>query len=168
MAEINMPQRNGKKKKQTPRIDFTPMVDLGFLLITFFIYTTTIARPNAMVINMPVEGPPGKIPEESTITIIPVKGHNLVYYEGNLNGGEHLKHCSVNDIRTVLLNKKNQVKALPASFSKAAHKVYVLIKPNDDSQYGDMVQLLDEMNITDIDNYMLLSVTPEEKALLEK
>ncbi len=168
MADIHMPQRNGKTKKHTPRIDFTPMVDLGFLLITFFIYTTTIAKPNAMTINMPTEGPSTEIPEESTITLIPVKGHNVMYYEGKIEGAEKLKKCAISNLRPVLLNKKKQVKELPASFTKAAHKVYVLIKPNDDSQYTDVVQLLDEMQITDIQNYILMDITVEEKALVGK
>ena len=45
MAELNMPQKAGKRKMHSLRVDFTPMVDLGFLLISFFMLTTTMANP---------------------------------------------------------------------------------------------------------------------------
>ncbi len=61
MAEIQVSGKHGRKAA-TPRIDFTPMVDLGFLLITFFMMTTTMSAPKAMDISMPYKpAPPGEV-----------------------------------------------------------------------------------------------------------
>ncbi len=170
MADLDISRKGGKRKTQTPRMDFTPMVDLGFILITFFIYTTTMAQPNAMELNMPSKEPtdvPTVFVAESTITLIPVKEHNVVYYSGALTDKDQLKIVTVDKIRDVLLNKKRDVSMLPAKFSADAHKLHVLIKPNDDCKYDDVVQLLDNMNIVDIPYYALVDITLEEREWAE-
>ena len=50
-------KRNGVKKmyKKNTGVDLTPMVDLGFLLLAFFIFTSTLAKPNALSIKFPCE-----------------------------------------------------------------------------------------------------------------
>lgn len=170
MAELNMPQGRGKRKLSTPRIDLTPMVDLGFLLITFFMYTTTLAKPATMEIKMPYTGDadPTPVAEESVITLIPTKDHRVVYYEGFLTGFDQLRQCPISNLRSVMLKKKSTVAALPASFSARAHKVFAIIKPADDCTYGDVVQLIDEMLIDGIADYAIVDVAAEEKDALQK
>ena len=171
MADMNMPQRSGKRKLSTPRIDFTPMVDLGFLLITFFMYTTTLARPAVMEIRMPTDEPvndPTPVPAESVITLIATKDHRVIYYEGFLTGFAQLKQCSVSGIRSVLLKKKSAVASLPPTFSAKAHKVFAIIKPGDDCTYGDVVQLLDEMLIDGIGDYAIVDLAAEDKDAMQK
>ena len=171
MADINLPQKAGKYKSQTPRIDLTPMVDLGFLLITFFMYTTTLAKPATMEINMPsieANDTPPEFIAESTITLIAIKGHQIVYYEGILNDPAQMKQCSFAQLRAILLKKKREAALLPATFSRAAHKMYALIKPADNSTYGDLVQLLDEMLVDDIPFYTIVDVSSEEKVWMQK
>src|SRR3977135_3715048 len=95
MAEMEVKSGGGHKKgpgvkkgkKLSTRIDLTPMVDLGFLLITFFMYTTTLAKPKTMEINMPYKDPndkvePNKIKESVALTILLSKNHRVYYYEG--------------------------------------------------------------------------------------
>src|SRR5436190_11483885 len=84
MAEIS--QEGGKKgggkkrsKKMSTKIDFTPMVDLGFLLITFFMLTTVLSKPYFFSIAMPVDGPPNEVPEDGALTVI-LSGNNKIYY----------------------------------------------------------------------------------------
>src|SRR3978361_636825 len=98
-----------KAKKLSTRIDLTPMVDLGFLLITFFIYTTTMAKPRTMEIRMPDTRPtdePTAFSAESTITVIPVKDHRVIYYCGQLTKPEQLLKSDCAKIRGILLSKK--------------------------------------------------------------
>src|ERR1700744_6293816 len=95
MAELDTSSSGGKKspgvkksKKLSTRIDLTPMVDLGFLLITFFMFTTTLARPKTMEINMPYKDPnmkiedQNKIKESVALTVLLSKNHKIYYYEG--------------------------------------------------------------------------------------
>ncbi len=171
MAELDVPQKAGKHKRHSLQIDFTPMVDLGFLLITFFIFTTTMAKPKVMDINMPstdTTDSPTAFIEESTITLIAVRNHKLVYYEGALKDIGQLKYAGIEDARGILLNKKNRVAGLPLSFSHEAHKLHVLIKPDSDCKYQDVVSLLDEMNIIDVPYYAIMDLSVVEKKWLEK
>ena len=169
MADIITTQKKGRRKMQSTRIDFTPMVDLGFILITFFIYTTTIARPGTMEVKMPSNDTTGHrtvFAEESTITLIPVKGHKVAWYYGQLNNRDQLKVQTVDEVNDCLLQMKKKVAALPSTFSADAHKLHVLIKPNVDCKYEDVVHLLDDMNIVDVTYYALIDITPEEKQMI--
>ena len=172
MAEITAPEKTGKRKNRTPRIDLTPMVDLGFLLITFFMFTTTLANPKALQITTPdsidsTDRPTTYI-AEATVTLIPVSGHEVVCYNGALPSKEQIKTVPMVGIRRVLLDKKNAVAALPATFSKEAHKLHVLIKPDASSRYADLVSILDEMTIGDVPYYAITDLTADEKGMLKK
>ena len=171
MAEIIAPQKSGKRKLQPPRLDLTPMVDLGFILITFFIFTTTLVKQQVMKITMPSKestDKPSVVIEESVITLIPVKNHNVLWYEGSYKGPGLVKTDPLSNVRQVLMEKKQCVARLSASFSAAAHKMYVIIKPNDDCKYADLVQLLDELIIINAPDYTLMDLSPEEKDMLSK
>lgn len=172
MAEITLPQKSGKRKLPLPRIDLTPMVDLGFLLITFFMYTTTMTKSKVMDINLPTtQAPPEptSYPEESTMTVIPVSNHKIIYYSGTLKTKEQLHITSfsaTHGIRDILIQKQTTARQLPATFSADAHKLHILIKPADNSTYDDVVKILDEMNILAVPCYAMLDVSAEEKELI--
>ncbi len=98
MAEIDTSGGGKKKgpgvkkaKKLSTRIDLTPMVDLGFLLITFFIFTTTMSKPKTMEINMPVdkkdikEDEKNKVKDYTAMTVLLSKEHRVYYYIGLAN-----------------------------------------------------------------------------------
>src|ERR1700733_2243624 len=95
MAELDTSGGGGKKspgvkksKKLSTRVDLTPMVDLGFLLITFFMYTTTLAKPKTMEINMPYKDPKLKVEDQNklkasvALTVLLSKNSRIYYYEG--------------------------------------------------------------------------------------
>jgi len=171
MADMQLPQKNGKRKVHTLRVDLTPMVDLGFLLISFFMYTTTMAKPKTMQVDMPIpEGPHMPFCEECSITLIPAKNHRVVYYKGALEHPEKLGVTGFENtgLRAELAREQRQVKALPASFSKDAHELHVIIRPNDDCTYEDLVKILDEMSILDIRYYAIADITAAEKELVTK
>src|SRR5476651_2016745 len=71
-----------KAKKLSTRIDLTPMVDLGFLLITFFIFTTALSEPKAMRLNLPDDGEGMTAPESKTLNLVLASGNRVYYYHG--------------------------------------------------------------------------------------
>src|ERR1700712_5448214 len=100
-----------KSKKLSTRVDLTPMVYLGFLLISFFIFTTTLSQPTALKLNLPKDTDK---PEEQTktkasgaLTIMLGKDRQLFYYEGELApDGSNFKPANFKDIRDEVLSKK--------------------------------------------------------------
>ena len=169
MAELNVPQKGGKRKVAVPRIDLTPMVDLGFLLITFFMFTTTLAQNKKLEINMPSNDATEQhttFPEESTITVMPCNNHHIAYYEGTLKEASQMHFCTLAQMRAILERKKKQSAELPAKFSKDAHQLHVLIKPNYDSKYSDLVAMLDEMLILKIERYAIVDILPDEVKMI--
>lgn len=85
MAELTAsekPGRRGSRNRQVPRIDLTAMVDLAFLLITFFIMATSLAKPKAMDLAMPVKGPSEPVPESRTMTICLGNNNHALWYTG--------------------------------------------------------------------------------------
>jgi hypothetical protein len=95
MSEImSSGQQAGKYKRHTLKIDMTPMVDLGFLLITFFIFTSSISESKALKLTMPATGPPVKISELKTLTVLLAKDDIIYYYFGKFVPGRQLAHTS--------------------------------------------------------------------------
>jgi biopolymer transport protein ExbD len=176
MAEIDTSSGGGKKdgkvraKKQSARVDMTPMVDLGFLLITFFVFTTTFSKPNMMKLNMPEkpkdDQPPetADIKESNTITIIMGKDNRIFYHQkSSKNLTPELlieSDYSRDGIRTAIL--KGKVNAI------SPDKFTVVIKPTDDANYKNTVDILDEMSITKSELYAIVDPSKEELAVYDQ
>lgn len=148
-------------KKGAPRVDMTPMVDLGFLLITFFMLTTTMTQQAAMDINMPFDD--GKnttlgVGEDHALTIILGKGNKIFYYQGLKNPELKLTDFSPNGIRKILLDKKKSI----------GPKMSVLVKPMEKSRYKNIVDILDELALTGVPSYALVKIVQEDKDLVFK
>jgi biopolymer transport protein ExbD len=108
--------KGGKKrgKKMSTRVDFTPMVDLGFLLITFFMLTTSMNKPKTMEINMPVKEkdinePEQKVKASQAVTLLLTQDDKVVYYFINAQTGEpetpQITDYSKGGIRATLLRE---------------------------------------------------------------
>src|SRR5664279_3307188 len=100
-----------KSKKQSTRVDLTPMVDLGFLLITFFVFTTTMSQSTAMNMNEPKDDPDQelKVKNSGAMTILLGKGDQVYYYYGQLQAdklSEQFKSANFKDIRGLIVSKK--------------------------------------------------------------
>ena len=176
MGEIQTSASGGKRRKlTTPRIDLTPMVDLGFLLITFFMYTTTLAQPKVMELQMPHKldkgVPPVVIPGEATLILLPAAKHQVAFYSGLDNTAQSLAWCRFsgkNSLRILLLKEDARIQALPSSFSQEAHKLHVLIRPDTSAAYEDIVRTLDELAIAGVPYYTMMHITPGEQAAIKK
>lgn len=150
-----------KQKKLSTRVDLTPMVDLGFLLITFFIFTTALSKPNTMKMFLPTEElktPPTEIAKSKVLTLLPAADNIVYYYYGDNPLAMQQTNFGEDGIRKIILDKRKEV---AAKFGDAKETV-VLIKPTDKSTYQNMVDVLDEMLINNISRYMLLDVNEQE------
>lgn len=169
MAEIVQQQKGGRRKLPVPRIDLTPMVDLGFLLITFFMFTTTLEQARSLVLNMPSkEGTetPTAFPEESTITVLLGSGHRVVFYKGSSLVPENLHDTSFNGLSRVIAAQQSVCKGLAASYSADAHELHVIIKPTNDCHYEDVVHVVDFMLIHRVEKYAIVDPIPAEVEML--
>jgi len=158
MAEITTNAR-------VARVDMTPMVDLGFLLITFFMFTTTLSTPNMMKLNMPeteVEDSPPPIGETNTLSLILGKDNRVFWHQKNFNELDTDLLQEVNygiSLRKLILEKRKEAKN-PDFYT-------VIIRATDDANYKNAVDALDEMAITKQDRYLLADITPKEKLVYE-
>jgi biopolymer transport protein ExbD len=152
-----------KAKKLSTRVDLTPMVDLGFLLITFFIFTTTMSQATAMKLNLPKDTDKpeeqNKVKESGVLTLLLGKDDRVYYYEGTLaNDASNLKTSNFKDIRSEILSKKRSTN--PEDF-------VVVIKPDADCTYKNVVSMLDEMLINDVKRYATVEISPVEYQLIQ-
>jgi len=168
MAEMDTSSGGGHKKgpgvkkgkKLSTRVDLTPMVDLGFLLITFFIFTTTVSQPTAMKLFLPkdVDKPEeqNKVKASAVLTIMPAKNDQIYYYEGD--DPTKLQSSNFKAIRDVILDKKRRTD--PKDF-------VVVLKPTQDATYKNAVNILDEMTIDEIHRFALVDISPDEYKLIQ-
>lgn len=170
MAEIQQQADSGKggkkrSKKMSTKIDMTPMVDLAFLLLTFFMLTTTFAKPSVMQISMPVKPKPDDpepiaLKASEAFTILLAQDNKIYYYEGLLDANTkpqlQASDYTPNGIRKVLLERRARVP-----------KTTVLIKADDKANYKNMVDILDEMTITDQKKYALVDITKDDDDLIK-
>lgn len=183
-----------KAKKLSTRVDMTPMVDLGFLLITFFVFTATMTTPTTLDLNMPKdikkEDEQTEAKESGALTIMLGKANQVYYYEGKLEvseGKNNFKSTTFKGIRDILLEKKRSVIAAhqhDATCPKAQERakaagdpdwqdackdrdLVVIIKPNDEATYKNTVDILDEMTINRIRTYAMVKILKEENDLIK-
>ena len=166
MAEISN-QGGGKKdgkvrsKKTSTRIDMTPMVDLAFLLLTFFVMTTTLNKPQTMEITMPEkpknEDKPPVVNEKRVLTLVLGQDDKVYWYLGITDPKIEVTDFSPNGVRNVLMKENAEIKDM-----------VVLMKPSDESRYKNVVDILDEMNISNIGRYALVEITDVDKQLIKE
>jgi biopolymer transport protein ExbD len=158
MAEIENKKDKGNNKKplfvkRNTRVDLTPMVDLGFLLITFFVFTTTMSAPTVMHLNMPFDKvpPDDLVCESCVLTVILAKNNTIQYYEGMRPSHAALKETFFgNDgIRKIILQKRKLVQKLKGT----ADDFVLIIKPSPESTFQNFVDIIDEVTINDVKRY---------------
>ncbi|RYF97665.1 MAG: biopolymer transporter ExbD, partial [Chitinophagaceae bacterium] len=160
MATLNIPQSGKAAKGRTRRpiagVDLTAMVDLAFLLITFFMLTTSLAKMKAMNIIKPVpitnEVDLMPYPASRTMTILLGKNNQAVYYMGETEKAV-MKTVDLKTIKSQILANKLVVEKTHST--PRDKQMLVVIKPTSTSKYKNFVDVLDEMNITNIQSYTI-------------
>lgn len=193
MAEVNTGGGNDKggkrkQKKITLRVDFTPMVDMNMLLITFFMFCTTLSKPQTMEIALPdkhaTEVDKPKIKPERAMTILAGADNRVFYYVGmpDYNDYTSVKETTytADGLRKVLLERNSAVVSKinvlkekrknkeiteeefvlqKLEAQKIKEALVVVIKANDDASYKNMVDILDEMLICNVGKYAIVDFT---------
>ncbi len=188
----------GKKraKKHSSHIDMTPMVDLGFLLLTFFVLTTQFSKPKTMEINMPVKPKDTlnttKIDDETALTILLTeKTEKIYYYYGKFKSETSILKTadySKEGIRKVFRDRNKSVmdKILELKEKVAKHQiadttykrmaiaakgdkkaVFVIVKADEKAKYKNVIDVVDELMVAEIGKYALVDISPAEKELIK-
>lgn len=161
MAEVGSPesrQKRGHKKKRKVRrigvrIDMTPMVDVAFLLLTFFMLTTTFMKPQTMEINLPPKDVTVPV-AQSNVFILRVNDEGVLYW----NVGENpIKQTNMKELRNLF-----------TSNSKANAKMVFLLKVSRQAKYTNMVDIMDELNLANITRFSIAPFTDEDNEELLK
>lgn len=179
MAELDTSSSGGHKggkkraKKSPGRVDLTAMVDLGFLLITFFMLTTTMNKPKAMDIVMPSKDKikTDEIPEveaSKVLNLIIGKDDKLYWYEA-VDGGvppqmEIADLTNPMDIEKLIIDKQKKVAAKWGN----SNEMIALIKTMPDAKYKNLVFILDEMPVTKTGKYAIVDLAKPEQAMVEQ
>ncbi|MCE7042259.1 biopolymer transporter ExbD [Dyadobacter sp. CY312] len=165
-------------KKMSTRVDMTPMVDLGFLLITFFMLATTMSKPTAMSVFFPDKQEDKK--EEQTeplkaskVLTLFMGANDDVYYLDGVSADDDNAQASLKttrhgaELRDVIFASQRRINAANPKDDKGNEAFVVVIKPTDVSSYKNMVDVLDEMAITKSKRYALVDfLSDAEKKVL--
>ena len=177
MAELNTGDSGGGKggkvrsKKANGKVDLTAMVDLAFLLITFFMLTTSLSKPQSMDLGMPEKDPktpPILIADARTLTILIGDNNKLQTYMGQFASPiEAPKDIAYgkDGIRLKILEK---IKSVPIEMGDAKKGLIVIIKATKKSSYKNLVDILDEMAIAKVPTYAIVDIEKEEATLVKE
>jgi biopolymer transport protein ExbD len=162
-----------RSKKQNSSVDLTAMVDLAFLLITFFMLTTSLSKPQSMDLGMPDKDEEVKndvkVDENRTMTLLLGDNNKLMYYMGIMNAPMAPKQVAYGGagIREEILKRKKEVLQYSTNRGKPDQGMIVIIKPSKLSNYKNLVDVLDEMAISDVPTYAITDISPEEAKLVD-
>lgn len=183
MAELNTGDsgkgKGGKvrSKKSNAKVDLTAMVDLAFLLITFFMLTTSLSKPQSMDLGLPDKDEKDKpekdikVDQRRTMTIMMGDNDKIKWFHGLLEapepGGAPTDAVyGRNGLRKEILKRVASVPQVTGDKDKG---LIVIIKPSKKSTYRNLVDVLDEMNICKVPTYAIVNdITPEEQKLVDE
>ena len=156
-----------RSKKASTRVDLTAMVDLAFLLITFFMLTTTLSKPKAMDLTMPDKDEQTKdqmpMAASRSMTLLLGANNKVEWFIGEPGKSQPTTEgFGKNGLRKTLIEKGKEIQQSTGKF------MFVLIKPSDKSNYKNVVDTIDEMNITGVQSYAIVDILPAELELLKR
>ena len=158
-------------KKLSTRVDLTPMVDLGFLLITFFIFTYHMSEPTAMKLFLPAgERADTEVKESGALTVIPAENNQIFYYHGKLEaalaaGAYGYTNYSIKDgLGAIIRAKQNALDKIKPGMRK---DLMLIIKPTDGSKFENLVNTLDEVAINAVAHYAIVPISDAERLAMK-
>lgn len=172
MAEVIAQEKQGgsKQRKKLIRVDMTPMVDLGFLLITFFMFTTNFTKPNVMDLGLPAKNPHPPIindvviDQKNQITFILGKDNRVFYHQSNK------EELNKNNLKETNFSGINITKIISEAYNNAPNKgkFTIIVEPTDDANYKNFVDVLDNIAISKKERYGVTDIKPWEKKVYEE
>lgn len=160
MAEVQTAESKGgktalglrKRKRVGVRVDMTPMVDVAFLLLIFFMVTTVFRRPLAMEMNLPEKDATVKIKESNVMTIFVNEDGTMVYDVGKRG----IQPLSWDELRETCV--------LESDYNP---ELVILVKVARDAKYINMVDMLDTLDEAKMQRFSIIPMTDADKALME-
>ena len=167
MAEVITQEKSGgKQKKKNVKIDMTPMVDLNFLLLMFFMFTSSFSKPNVMDLGLPAKSthpPTNQIGDKNQITFIIGENNRIFYHQSNE------KDLTEAGLKETDYNSLNVSKIISEAYQKAPKKdiFTIMVKPTDDANYKNFVDMMDNISISKKERYGISDIKPWEKKVYE-
>ena len=166
MGMVDTPERRGKKggrkrKRIGFHLDMTPMVDVAFLLLTFFMLTTTFAKSNTMEINIPPETGEVSIAERNVMTLR-VPGDGFAYWSLGETAPHRTQLYDQTAGGVAVLSK--DVRQLLQQQSAANKKLVIVVKISEKAKYRSLVDIIDELNLLKIDRFSLDDFNAQDEA----
>jgi biopolymer transport protein ExbD len=175
MAELNTGDSGGGKdkkvrsKKQNSKVDLTAMVDLAFLLITFFMLTTSLSKPQSMDLGMPKDSKDIiKIADARTMTVLLGPDNKLKMYMGQFVSPIEAPKDVTYGKDGIRIDIQKRSKSVPIEMGDPKKGLIVLIKASKKSNYKNLVDILDEMAISKVQTYAIVDITKDEDNLFTK
>ncbi|WP_448701482.1 ExbD/TolR family protein [Mucilaginibacter sp. AW1-3] len=171
MAELNSsPEKTGGKtprKKLNARVDLTAMVDLAFLLITFFMLTTSLQKPKMFNLAVPDNSEPGglPVPASRSMTIDIGKDGKVLSFRGMPDQPLTEPKVTSDGNKGIGIAIIEMKKLIESSTNK---DMIVLVKASDHSVYNNLVNVLDEMSIAGIERYAVTDIQPKDVDMLKQ
>lgn len=167
MAEMNIPVKNGTKspKKMSTRVDLTPMVDLGFLLITFFMLTTTFNKPQAMEVNMPKKADEQErsiVKASKVLTLVMADNDKVYFYRGIDDPIVDSTDFSNTGVRKAIFEAQKAVKNQHGD----EKELIVRLASQYKAKFRNMVDVLDEMSITNTQHYAIVAYSANDSLIV--
>lgn len=171
MGMVDSPNGNHQAKKgrrQRKRLgfhlDMTPMVDVAFLLLTFFMLTTTFSKSNTMEINMPPETGEVRIAEQNVMTVR-IAGDGMAYCSLGEEVPRRIALYEPSDSRRMVLS--GELRSLLREQTAANRKMVIVVKISEKAKYKNLVDLIDELNLMKIDRFSLDDYTDRDEAAIK-
>jgi biopolymer transport protein ExbD len=147
-------KKHKKKRRLRIRIDMTPMVDVAFLLLTFFMLTTYFSKPQTMELNLPADEKAQVEVAESNLLTIRVAADGELFWN---TGMDPANRIDVKELRKFLVDK-----------NKENPKLITLLKIDRDGKYNMLIKVMDEINIAQVTRFSLAPMSEYDKRQIQK